>query len=279
MQELVILQVENDLRIDSRDMAELFDIKHSHFLRSINKHLNKIEEHFERVCFQNVPIKTNGGVQNFSVAYLTESQALYVGTFSRNTEIVIDFKAKLVKAFLEARKKLSTYALPKTYLDSLKELVCVIEEGDKIKQTLLIRENEIKGLSEMVSVSLKMIADDADKVDMFNKIVSCDDSKSFKEVGAMLGYGEKTFFQKMRDMSYLQKEENIPYRPYMEKGWFVVKVGTYIKDGVTKLHPQPRFTALGISEISKVLNADTVNKTPIRTKKYPDVMSGNIPQV
>lgn len=95
----------DELTISSRDFAAGLGVQHKHLLETIRQHQPAIEAHFGRVPFETAPLPTRGGVQPITLVYLTENQALFVGTLSRNSERVIKFKATLVRSFAEARRR------------------------------------------------------------------------------------------------------------------------------------------------------------------------------
>ncbi len=78
------------LVVDSRLVADSLLIKHKNFLATIDKYLSQIESSFGAIAFQTREFKTKQG--NPSVeryAYLTEEQAIFLMTLSRNTERVV----------------------------------------------------------------------------------------------------------------------------------------------------------------------------------------------
>lgn len=81
-----------------------------------------IEKDFGHVRFE-IRTVTNsvGAINNQHIAYLTEDQALFVGSLSRNSERVVEFKSVLVRSFAEARRRaaVAAFALPMTYEDAL----------------------------------------------------------------------------------------------------------------------------------------------------------------
>lgn len=62
------------------------NVEHASLMKLIKEHQEAIESDFGRVGFEIVPLKTAGGVQNSTIAYLTEDQAIFIGTLCRNSE-------------------------------------------------------------------------------------------------------------------------------------------------------------------------------------------------
>jgi len=103
---LTVIEKENKLVVDSRLVAEELGIKHKAFLETIRKHKETIESAFGHLTFETATVKNSvGAVNQATVCYLTEDQATFVMTLSRNTEQVVQCKVNLVKAFSEAKKR------------------------------------------------------------------------------------------------------------------------------------------------------------------------------
>lgn len=106
--------------VASYRIADELDVQHKNLLELIEKHLPSIESDFGRVAFETHTFKTNGGPQKTRFALLTEDQAIFVGTLSRNSDRVVKFKAKLVKSFSAARKLIeSQLQVPQTFAEAL----------------------------------------------------------------------------------------------------------------------------------------------------------------
>ena len=120
--DLTIQNIDNIERGLSLDMAACLGIQHKNFLETVRKYKREIEQHFGRVAFKTEPLQTAGGVQNISVAWLTEDQAIFIGTLSRNSEKVVEFKAWLVKAFRQNKQDTSLVSPADILLQSAKLL-------------------------------------------------------------------------------------------------------------------------------------------------------------
>jgi len=95
------------LVVDSRLIAQELDVNHSDWYQNviINKKFQPYaEQAFGILRFKNGEIKGRGQPEKF--ALLTEEQATFYMTLSRNTPEVVQLKLKLVKAFFEAKKRL-----------------------------------------------------------------------------------------------------------------------------------------------------------------------------
>lgn len=77
--------------------------EHRAVLQLIRDNLADFEE-FGRVAFEMQPFDTAGGMQQRNVAILTEEHATLLLTYMRNSDIVRDFKKRLVREFWELRR-------------------------------------------------------------------------------------------------------------------------------------------------------------------------------
>ncbi len=99
---IVVENHKDILVVDSRLVADDLGIEHESFMRTIKKHQAKIEQRFGIIRFEIGEINGRGQPQKF--AWLTEDQAMFVMTLSRNSERVVECKANLVEAFSKARQ-------------------------------------------------------------------------------------------------------------------------------------------------------------------------------
>lgn len=107
MSQITIVEIQGELVVHSRLLAEQLDIKHLSLLKLVNKHQVKIEANFGQVRFEIETVQNSvGAINEVKFAWLNESQALILMTLSRNTEEVLDRKLGLIQAFLHQRKQL-----------------------------------------------------------------------------------------------------------------------------------------------------------------------------
>lgn len=79
-------------------IAEGTDVQHKNVMEMVRNNLSDFEE-FGRVTFETRPFETAGGTQERTVAVLNEQHATLLMTYMRNSEVVREFKKRLVKAF------------------------------------------------------------------------------------------------------------------------------------------------------------------------------------
>ena len=93
-----------EARIDSRLLAKQLGNKHRHVMALLDKYLVTFKTH-GHVSFKNADgERRQGGGKAERYALLNENQAYFLLSLSRNTEIVVALKSRLIVAFSEARK-------------------------------------------------------------------------------------------------------------------------------------------------------------------------------
>lgn len=107
------LAIRPDMTVDLRTLAEGCQTEYRSAFRLLKKNLAYMEETFGRVRFEITPTKSavKGG-DGQKLAYLTEDQATFFVALSQNTRPVVQFKAALVKAFGDAKRKLAQNSMP-----------------------------------------------------------------------------------------------------------------------------------------------------------------------
>jgi phage regulator Rha-like protein len=107
MTEITIVQIENQLVVDSRIVAEQLSIEHESFIRLIKKHKAKLEDKFGVFRFEvGKPLEGSQRGRPNTFAWLNEGQTTALLTLSRNTDLVVDLKFNLVEKFQAQKKQL-----------------------------------------------------------------------------------------------------------------------------------------------------------------------------
>jgi len=218
---------------DSRVIAEHCGVNSKNFRELIADHLETMESTFGRVRFETAPsLAVDGRGTGERYALLSEDQATFAITLTRNTEPVIKFKAALVKAFAEAKQRLSTpFSLPKTYSEALRALADTAESNAK----LAIENDRLAG-------ERRLLLDENDT--MAPKAALCDAAISSRDLltvnaaakllcGGDGALGEKRLFAFLRRERVLRtclrddgsplKEHNTPFQKYLDQKFFEVK--------------------------------------------------------
>lgn len=159
MLELTVENKNGVLVVDSRLIAEELGIEHKNLLATITTRLSEIETEFGAIAFETLELKTTqGNSTSKRIAYLTEEQATFLMTLSRNTDKVVRAKIQLVKAFSKAKQALQ-HVSP--------ELLSMLSAITEQMNTLAIRtqrldaidkaENNHKGIKGVIDTEIEDI--------------------------------------------------------------------------------------------------------------------------
>lgn len=148
---LVLLQ-NNQLVTTSLIIAERLDIQHKNILHNIDKFSKELQT-INPLAFETrkgEPLPQGGYSKSTRYALLTEEQAAFVITLSRNTPKVVEFKLALTKAFFEAREALNKSKVEnkiehQSYLKIFKDF-CLQHNysSEEIKMFDYLREQALK---------------------------------------------------------------------------------------------------------------------------------------
>lgn len=162
MTEITIVQIENQLVVDSRIIAEQLGIKHLSFLKLIKAHKATIEANFGVVRFEiHKPLEGSQGGRPETFYWLTESQATFLMALSRNTPEVISCKVGLIKAFDEQKKQLENPA-DRALLNELANRIAKLEE-----QSVLALPPVVPEMSRVAQVK-ELVLNHADRLGATN---------------------------------------------------------------------------------------------------------------
>lgn len=216
--------------------------EHASVLLLIRKHIADFGE-FGRVRFQIAPFDTPGGVQQREVAILNEEHATLLLTYMRNSDVVRDFKKRLVREFYEMRRRLST---PMT----ANELMAA-GFAEAMKQ-LEQRDSRIAQLESRAAV-------DAPKVTYVDTYVTDADLLSFSTVASTNGIKESRLRELLveRDWIYRQTDSR-----WSEKAGKKVERNRYSEKADKKryfrrveAHEAPRFRGSEVMHTLKITPA------------------------
>lgn len=215
--------------IDSLTVAEFLGIDHRSHIRTVKKYLDKLER-FGKVRFEITPSgKTN---QALEVAHYNENQALLIGTLSKNTEEVIDFKVRLVAYFDKVRNpQPAPMQLPQSYAEALRLAADLYEQKEQLAA------NYQKALP---------------KVEFADKVHFSINGHTIRQAAKELGTGEKRLFQWLYSNRYLISSSE-PYQHALESGWVKIQLKTR-KDPCTGeiiTYSQVLVTGKGLQYFSK----------------------------
>lgn len=138
---VAINHIDGEDRVSHRVIAEGTQNQVKNVVELISTYKAELEE-FGVVAFQTEAVsydelKLNPDSKPKQQIYLNEQQATLLIALMKNSEIVVRFKVALVKAFYELKNNRgSSFTLPKTYKDALKELVLKVEEIEALENKI-----------------------------------------------------------------------------------------------------------------------------------------------
>jgi phage antirepressor YoqD-like protein/anti-sigma28 factor (negative regulator of flagellin synthesis) len=246
------LVIENgEYFVDTRDIADMCEIQHKNIKELIVNHLESIEGSFGTVAFQTEPSRARGGGGDGSqFACLTEDQATFLITLTRNTAPVIRFKAALVKAFRDARNQIEgKFKLPKTLSEAL---ILAGQQAAEVERLAL--DN-----AKLDAIRREMTP----KAEFFDCAMTSRDTILIRDAAKLLnpkvpgGCGEKRLFKWLRENKWLFGE-NRPYQDKIDAG-YVVATETPIPTNTrgTIMRITVRITQRGLVAIHRALTAIT----------------------
>lgn len=235
MNELKLVERDGKLLVESPAIAEELGVNHKSFMDIIYKYQDSIEASFGGIAFETrLPDKPTGNPPR--VALLTEDQAIFVATLSKNTDKVVLFKSRLVKAYGTARKAAKSIMNMdhKDVRDLLKYNLRLLDEMDETNKELSKANNSISILTPLASFATDLI--DIKKSSM-----------RLQEMGPMFNLGRNTFYAILREIGVFKKFSNYPKQIYFNKGYFEKKAkGEILPDGTKAASDVAIVTTLGL---------------------------------
>jgi phage regulator Rha-like protein len=99
-----LIMTSSDARVDTRMLARQLGNKHRHVMALIDKYHGKFKA-FGHVSFRNADgERKQGGGKPERLALLNEDQAYFLLSLSRNSEVVVALKSRLIKTFADYRR-------------------------------------------------------------------------------------------------------------------------------------------------------------------------------
>jgi phage regulator Rha-like protein len=143
--------------VDSRLIADALGIEHKNLLATILEHKTTLQKRFSLPTFQTEAVKKVGqrGTKYLKFYLLTEEQAIFVATLSRNTEQVVDFKALVVISFSQARKQIQE---ARQLLESVQGNISPLQEIATLRQ-------EVHNLRECLVASFHLLEKNFGEID------------------------------------------------------------------------------------------------------------------
>lgn len=102
--DFALITTKTEARIDSRLLAAQLGNRHRHLMALLDRYLDRLKT-FGHVSFKNADgDRKQGGGKAERFALLNEDQSYFLLNLSRNSDTVVDLKAKLIKTFGDYRR-------------------------------------------------------------------------------------------------------------------------------------------------------------------------------
>lgn len=211
MSELIqVLQINEVEVVDSRIIADELGVQHESLIRTIKTYQPTIEQEFGHLRFENGTVRNSvGAVNQIGFYFLTEDQAIFVGTLSRNSETVVRFKAKLVKSFQAAHKALTQ--------------VVQISREQKIAEALMLTQEIIAEKD----AEIKQLKPKAEFTDIVLKSATC---HTVTEIAKELGMTAIELNKRLceRGIQFKHRDNYVLYAQYSKRGYTETETVPYI---------------------------------------------------
>lgn len=219
-------------------IAEGTDNEHRAVLQLIRTYAADLNE-VGGVAFQMRPFETAGGMQRREIAVMDEPASALLMTYLKNSEVVRDFKKRLVSDFYAMRQQLTTPAVPQTYAAALR---AAADQSDRAE----LAEAKIAELEPKAQVADKLLDANGD-------LSVRDAAQALTRAGVKVG--ATRLFAELDQRGWIKRAGDGRYRVIqsaIETGHMSVLPASHYhpKTGVLVLDPpQPRVTPKGIQRL------------------------------
>ena len=238
LQTSLVIIIDGEPMVDSYIVANGLGIQHDSLMTSINNHKAFIESNFGHLRFEIGTVKNSVGATNQTKsALLNEGQALFIGTLTRNTDESKEFKATLVKAFIQARNIIK---------DSF-------ENKSEEEQTLMV----LTRLHQKVLQQKEEINELRPKAEYVDKVLNATNTWTTTSIAAELNMSavRLNLLLKEKGIQYKQDGHWILKHDYKDHGYVSYQTHDYTNhNGETITTKQMEWTEKGRGFIHKILN-------------------------
>lgn len=230
-------QTTNELKISSREIAELTGKRHDNVLRDCDI----LNQNYEKMTLLKIEegyyTHPNTGNQQHREYLLTKIQTLDLMTGYK-----ADLRIKVNRRWEELEKQQAETKLPQNYIEALEALL--VSEKEKLK---LQEENKLM----------------LPKAEFYDDVTGSDSLIDMKEVAKVLNFkniGRNKLFELLRNKSVLMRD-NTPYQKYVDCGYFkIIEVKWFNpKKASTQITLKTMVFQKGLDFISKLIKKEFNN--------------------
>lgn len=252
----IVEQTNGVVTTTSMRIANGTRVQHKNVLELIRSNRADFEE-FGGVAFQTRPFETTGGTQQREVAILNEEHATLLLTYMRNSEIVRDFKKRLVRAFSELRRG---------EVVDLSDPIAAIEAANARSQAAIeIAKQERAARVEAESRALELAA----PASAYREMVEAKGDYSVADAAKALtrdpkiDIKERALFAYMAGLGWVFKRDGRwkAYRTQLDRGRLAEKLGRPFwhagREEMVNGEPTVRVTPKGLAELHRRLGGSS----------------------
>lgn len=212
--------------VDSREVAEMLQMRHSDLLEKIASYIQFLENgKFRSQDFFIESSYSVGGNNKTYKCYLLTRKGCDMVANKMTGEKGVLFTATYVTKFEEMEKAIAQPKLPRSYPEALRMLADAEEQ------------------------KLKMLP----KADAFDQFMDGTNNQKMNTVAKTLSIGRNKLFAILRERRILMAD-NTPFQEYIDRGYFVVKQKPITMGDETINKPQTFVTPKGVEYIRRILN-------------------------
>jgi Rha family phage regulatory protein len=193
-----IQNTDSSITMSSLDIASVTGKRHDNVMHDIRQLFKELDQ--DTLEFQGIYLDAHKRRKPCFYLPRREVDILLTGYSAKMRAAVVDrWRA------LEAEHKFGALSIPKNLTDAL-SLACT--------------------LAYQVEVLEQQLAEDAEKVDFYNKVYERDDLLNPTKAAKLFGTGRNRYLQYLRDHKILMSrphQQNMPYQKYLDAGYFEVK--------------------------------------------------------
>ncbi|AKC02729.1 antirepressor [Bacillus phage Stills] len=178
--------------------------------------------------------------------FLTED-GLYEVLMQSRKPIAKQFKRK-VKEILKSVRRTGAYMTENTLEQAINNPDFTIGLLTKLKE----EQERAKLLEYEKHLKEMLIQEQTPKVESYDRYIDSEGTYCIRDVGKILGYGQKEFFALLRENEILYKHRNVPKQQFVDSGYFELKTGSGVHS--EKTYIQSRITTKGLDWLSKKFN-------------------------
>ena len=203
--------------------------------------------------------------KTLEVSIIPESD-LYRLVFGSELPDAVEFQDWVCDEVLPSIREKGYYSVAPVQDERASLLMSIIDAPDDVTRALAVKnytDHVTAPLKEEITKQQEQLASQAHKVDFYDAVTKSDDLLTMKEatdILAIKGYGRNKTFALLRFKGILN-DDNMPYRQYIDKGYFEVKEHDYTtKYGNTRQNSTTYVTQKGLEFLRKVILKDIESK-------------------